>query len=608
MPKHEWYNLLLHLWWLLFVTANGACIGSLINVLVYRLPRGISVIWPASACPQCHTKLGWRENFPILGWVLLRGRCRTCRNPISPEYPLVEVFTAFAFGLVFVILAWMPRKLEWLGLNVGAMRPEWAWNMAGLMWPTIVLVLILVACLIAMTIVDLKTFTIPAPLTTVPTVLALVIHPLHAAWLSTRMGGGASRAVEGVSGRPRLSWAPGYWWSIPTADSWRMVLLAGGAAAGLALAYGLLRVGVLKRSFSDYEEWERTALGAHTTEQAAAGAGSVEAVAVETEPEMPGVLVGEQMAPMSVDQVARVMWTVLIIAALGMVGAMLGPLTGLPQAAGLGVGLLVGPIVAGFVFGRAMSMDGGDGHTRRSGGQASAANEVGASDATLSSEAITTAPPPRVPLPPAPATGAEVGAGNEAMGLRATEVVGTEGAMTVNAGAGLPEFENPAEAWIAYPHARREMVRELAYLAPAAILAYVGWHAPAWMGLEGSLPHWLSVLGGVVLGYLIGGGVVWLVRILGSLAAGKEAMGLGDVHMMAAVGACLGWIDATLAFLVAAFVGIYFVGVQLAWTRTAGRAMPYGPYLAIATVLVFLGKPWVEQGLGELVQRRVNLP
>ena len=85
-------------------------------------------------------------------------------------------------------------------------------------------------------------------------------------------------------------------------------------------------------------------------------------------------------------------------------------------------------------------------------------------------------------------------------------------------------------------------------------------------------------------------------------------MGLGDVHMMAAVGACLGWIDATLAFLAAAFVGIYFVGVQLAWTRTAGRAMPYGPYLAIATVLGFLGKPWVEQGLGAILQRAVNLP
>jgi leader peptidase (prepilin peptidase)/N-methyltransferase len=116
------------------------------------------------------------------------------------------------------------------------------------------------------------------------------------------------------------------------------------------------------------------------------------------------------------------------------------------------------------------------------------------------------------------------------------------------------------------------------------------------------------VLSGVLLGYLIGGGLVWAVRILGSIGFGREAMGLGDVHLMAAVGACIGWIDSTLAFFGAAFVG-------LAWAILSGisggklrRMMPYGPFLAVSTVLVLLGKPLIEQGLSILFKTSVNLP
>jgi leader peptidase (prepilin peptidase)/N-methyltransferase len=93
--------------------------------------------------------------------------------------------------------------------------------------------------------------------------------------------------------------------------------------------------------------------------------------------------------------------------------------------------------------------------------------------------------------------------------------------------------------------------------------------------------------------------VVWATRIFGSLAFGKEAMGIGDVHLLAAVGACFGWIDAVLAFFAAAFVG-------LAWTVLAAvasggklqRAMPFGPYLAVGALLVLLCKPLLETALG----------
>jgi leader peptidase (prepilin peptidase) / N-methyltransferase len=79
---------------LAFAAAFGAVIGSFLNVLIYRLPLGRSVVWPSSACPSCNRELSWYENVPIVSWLALRARCRTCRAPISARYPLVEALTA----------------------------------------------------------------------------------------------------------------------------------------------------------------------------------------------------------------------------------------------------------------------------------------------------------------------------------------------------------------------------------------------------------------------------------------------------------------------------------------------------------------------------------
>lgn len=69
-------------------------VGSFLNVVTYRLPRHESLISPASHCPRCGTPVKAYDNIPILSWLLLRGRCRTCAEPISPRYPLVEALTA----------------------------------------------------------------------------------------------------------------------------------------------------------------------------------------------------------------------------------------------------------------------------------------------------------------------------------------------------------------------------------------------------------------------------------------------------------------------------------------------------------------------------------
>ncbi len=78
--------------------AFGAIIGSFLNVCIYRLPLGKSVVWPSSACPACDRELSWYENIPVLSYLVLRARCRTCAAPISIRYPLVEALTALMFA------------------------------------------------------------------------------------------------------------------------------------------------------------------------------------------------------------------------------------------------------------------------------------------------------------------------------------------------------------------------------------------------------------------------------------------------------------------------------------------------------------------------------
>jgi leader peptidase (prepilin peptidase)/N-methyltransferase len=82
-----------------FAAALGAIIGSFLNVCIYRLPRGESVVWPASRCPHCQRSLAWFENVPVVSYLGLGGRCRTCRAPISVRYPIVEALTAAMFAL-----------------------------------------------------------------------------------------------------------------------------------------------------------------------------------------------------------------------------------------------------------------------------------------------------------------------------------------------------------------------------------------------------------------------------------------------------------------------------------------------------------------------------
>jgi leader peptidase (prepilin peptidase)/N-methyltransferase len=138
---------------------TGAVVGSFLNVVVWRLPRGESLSRPRSRCPRCGALIRWFDNVPILSWVLLRARCRGCKGRISARYPFVEALTAALF-----LLAW------------------WRWEPDVL---TATLVALALACLVAISFIDLDLKIIPDRITKPGMVAAVAVAP----WMATHPKG-----------------------------------------------------------------------------------------------------------------------------------------------------------------------------------------------------------------------------------------------------------------------------------------------------------------------------------------------------------------------------------------------------------------------------------
>jgi leader peptidase (prepilin peptidase) / N-methyltransferase len=130
---------------------SGLCLGSFLNVVAHRLPAGISLVTPPSACPGCGVAIAPYDNVPVLSWLILGGHCRSCDNSISPRYPLTEAFTGALFAAVVIAR--------------GANRTTW-------------LALIFVAALVAITRIDLEHRIIPDRITASLAVAALVLTAL----------------------------------------------------------------------------------------------------------------------------------------------------------------------------------------------------------------------------------------------------------------------------------------------------------------------------------------------------------------------------------------------------------------------------------------------
>ena len=203
-----------------FLGIVGAAVGSFLNVVVWRLPRGESLSYPGSHCPKCDQAIRPWENIPILSWVLLRGRCSNCGLPISLRYPLVETANA----VLFLAVGWR------------------VWNST---MPLMALwgYLFLAGCLLAASLIDIEHFLIPDKITFSGMVVAVLLAGVFPV---TRIGSG----IMGLPGGDQvitgglLSWSPRLAFVVAAQPRVAAILDAlVGIAVGYAMLWALLQAG-----------------------------------------------------------------------------------------------------------------------------------------------------------------------------------------------------------------------------------------------------------------------------------------------------------------------------------------------------------------------------
>jgi len=207
--------------WLVFLFAFGCCIGSFLNVVIYRLPRERSIVSPPSACPACGRHIRWFDNIPLVSWLLLGRKCRYCKAPISPRYFIIELLT----GLVFVGIFLLYFRSD-LRSGIPAIL-DGGW----LIW---LVSAALLAGLIAASAIDVE----------------LWVIPLSICWFVTAAGLAAS-ALAGWVIDPAVLHQ--YFLLPSTADiilrSSTVASLAAGATLGLVISNLLLAAGLVRRSY-----------------------------------------------------------------------------------------------------------------------------------------------------------------------------------------------------------------------------------------------------------------------------------------------------------------------------------------------------------------------
>lgn len=200
-----------HWFWILFLLAFGACIGSFLNVVIYRLPRGQSVMFPArSFCLSCGRTIRARDNIPLVSWLVLGGKCRDCHEPISPRYLLVEALTAvLVVGLYVCYFVLRTRR------GAGQFVDD---------WPMFLAHVALLCGLLACAVVDAEFFLIP----------------LEVMWVCAGLG------LAAAIFRPHA-------FGELAEVSPDTVAVSIAAAAGLVIARWMVRRGLLQPSFIDVE-------------------------------------------------------------------------------------------------------------------------------------------------------------------------------------------------------------------------------------------------------------------------------------------------------------------------------------------------------------------
>ena len=373
-----------------FVFAAGACVGSFINLIAWRLPRGQGIIQPESHCGACGRSLAWFENIPVLSCLILRGRCRTCRTSFGFEHVVVELAMGALFFATYIMLYAGPWRFP-------ATEQAWWWTRNGPIatLPALIAILICWSTLATVSLIDARTFFVPIRMTAATTIAAFVLWRMQALVPSV------------AEAFPRGRWGMDI---LPT----RLCVAAVVAMVGLLMSNVLLWRGVIPRSVIDYEQ---------------------------------------EIIPASL--------------------------------------------------------------------------------------------------------------------------------------------------------IRGEMLKEIYFLLPIIGAFALGY----WLGQFEIIQErcdgvTFAVYGMCSFGFLVGAALIWFTRILASLAFGREAMGLGDVHILGAAGATLGWKIAVITFFMAPFIALTWLAISGGLNRIRGiqsQEIPYGPYLAIACAVSFLGNPWVEAFLVALL-------
>ena len=375
--------------WFVFIFAFGSCIGSFLNVVIYRMPRDKSLVTPPSSCPSCGKHIRFYDNVPLLSWLMLGGKCRYCKAPISARYFIIELLTAVIFlGLFIVYFDTDIRKTVQPFLSRG--------------WLIYLLDIIMLSAFIAASAIDLEHW----------------IIPLAICWLVTIVGFIGSAAGPYII-NPALIRA---YKLLPVASA-ATGSLAVGAALGLAISFGLLASGLLKRSYDTDEHAQ------------------ISQVEQKDNP-------AKDASPESTEKIAE------------------------------------------------------------------------------------------------------------------------------------QNFNHRLEAF-----------REIIFLTPIIICSLAAYWIVNKFPIEpfNNFPTQHPVIAGFLgslWGYFVGCGIVWGIRIFGTLAFGKEAMGLGDVHLMGAAGAVIGPLLVVIAFFIAPFFGLAWAGFQMFFKKI--RQIPYGPFLSLGILVVII--------------------
>ena len=238
MPPQQPIAIPIEIFALVFLTIAGAIVGSFLNVVIYRVPAGLSVITPPSRCPGCEKKLAFYDNVPVLGWLWLRGKCRTCKMKISVQYPLVEAATALLFFAVTYVYYFTPLRQTFAPGVIDT-------------WPVLGVHLVLVSMMVAVTMIDAKLYIIPLSLPWISTAATVLVLPLSVAAGWVPLGA--------------LAFGPCWEELIPMARSPLELGSAFGGLAGLGIAFALVRLKKLPLSFADEQEW-LDSLGLTTTD------------------------------------------------------------------------------------------------------------------------------------------------------------------------------------------------------------------------------------------------------------------------------------------------------------------------------------------------------